>query len=239
MKKLILIIMAIALVASLGIGMTVAGGSNGIPASKASAKVSEIYILESTGTDSTEWTTILTQNIKSPKWKDLFIDVSLMCGLYTQTLVKSKGGTKDRSWADAHIEVRVLVDGEPASPGNVTFSRRMQDMEAAFGGILYEECISVDCVCDPDCVCTVTIDEDCVGNETLELILDTMDAHSFNFVAADLETSQNHIVQVQAWIQTSEDWQEGSALAMATIGKGSVTIEQVRMVKDEDWVILE
>ena len=69
--------------------------------------------------------------------------------------------------------------------------------------------------------------------EEIELILDTMDAHAFNFIMDDL-TSGVHTVEVQAMIDTAADEGEGSASASASVGKGSVTIELVRMIKDED-----
>ena len=92
---------------------------SGQPSSKATAKVGDVNILDAT---SLGWTTILSNDIKTANQKDLFIDVSLECGLYTQTEVKSKGN-KDTSTAEAGVMVQVLVDGAPAYPDVVTFCR--------------------------------------------------------------------------------------------------------------------
>jgi len=223
MKKSIVIAVAVALVLVLGAGVVWA--SNSQPASKATAQVGDINIINSTDMD---WATILTQDIKTPNGKDLFIDVSLECGLYTMTHVKSKGGQKDRSMAEAVVKVQVLVDGEPAYPGGVVFSYREQTLSAKFMGIFTGECLEVDPVNH-----TVTINYTCLEPEELELILNTMSANSFNFIMDDL-TSGVHTIEVQAMIVTDTDVQAGTAAAWATIGKGSVTIELVRMIKGED-----
>lgn len=221
MKKLILIALAVVLVVALGAGAVWANSSQ--PASKATAKVGEIAVINST---TMGWTTILEQDIRAPNGKDLFIDVSLQCGLYTQTDVKSKGGNKDTSNADAMISVRVLVDGTPAEPGEVVFSRRYQELSATLQGIITSII--------PDGNGSYVVDEASLDYEEIELILDTMDAHAFNFVAPDLTFSGVHTIEVQAMIETLTSKQEGTASAMATIGKGSVTIELVRMIKGED-----
>jgi hypothetical protein len=244
MKRFIPILIAVALLVSLGIGMSVAGGANndpGHPSAKATAVAGNLTVLGfAPGTTSIGWTDIMENTIKTPNGKDLFIDVSLECGLYTETFVKSKGGTKDRSTADAMVMVRVLIDGEEASPvwpGEVVFAQRYQELEAEFAGILYEECITVSCnPLDPS-DCTVTIDPDCLGNETLRLIQKTMSANSFNFIEENLSAGV-HTVTVQAMIASDTSVQQGEADAWAMIGLGSVTVEEVRMIKGEDIVTL-
>jgi len=226
MRKSILIALAVVLAVALGAGAVWASSSQ--PASKATAKVGDIAVIDSTEMG---WTTILEQDIKAPNGKDLFIDVSLQCGLYTQTHVKSKGGVKDTSTADAMISVRVLVDGTPAEPGEVVFSRRYQELSALLQGqipLVWDETLG-----------RYVIDEGELTYEEIELILDTMDAHAFNFVAPDLTFSGVHTIEVQAMIEADTSKQEGTASAMATIGKGSVTIELVRMIKGEDIELVD
>jgi len=209
MKKLIVIALALVLVLTLGVGGVLAGNSQ--PASKATAKVGDVAILDSGDMD---WTTILEQDIKTPNGKDLFIDVSLECGLYTKTKVKSKGGTEDTATAKALIKVKVLVDGHEVYPGEVIFNARTQKLTAKFAGYF---------------------EDDVLTDEELELILDTMSANSFNFIAPDLD-ADTHTITVQAMIDTET---LGDAAAYATIGNGSVTIELVRMIQDEDILLEE
>ena len=152
--------------------------------------------------------------------------MSLETGLYSQTEVKSRGGNKDTSSAAATIKVQVLVDGVPAYPGDVVFDRRSQTLSATLGGIL-SNC--TDSNGDGD----IDLDDCTLASEEIELILDTMAAHSFNFIMADLRPGE-HAVEVQAMISTSSGSGSGSASSNATIGNGSVTVEELRMIKGED-----
>jgi len=179
-KKTIKAIAPVLLVAMLVVGaVAVWGAGSGIKASKASAKVSELALLEwepeaPSGTPpgemdesipedpyDGEWTTILTQNIKTPNQKDLIVDVSLETGLYTRTLVKSKRNYEgdpdwDSSMAHSKVMVRVGVDGNYATvkpgvaqeagvafPRAVTFNEREQALSAKFMGIFTGDCLIV------------------------------------------------------------------------------------------------
>ena len=192
---------------------------------KATAKVGNVNVLNQTALG---WTTILSNTIKTANQKDLFIDVSLETGLYTQTKVKS-AGNKDTSSADATIKVQVLVDGVPAYPGEVVFDQRVQTLSATLGGIL-SNC--TDSNGDGD----IDLNDCTLAPEEIELILDTMAAHSFNFIMDDLGPGE-HSVEVQATISTSSSSGAGSASSNATIGNGSVTVEEVRMIKGEDILL--
>lgn len=216
-------------IATIGIAVLVAAllmtslATANTPSAKVTAKVGSIAILDKTDMG---WTTIMHNTLKTPNQKDVFVDASLECGLYTQTLVKSSTGTKDTSTAEAGVMVQVLVDGQPALPGPVEFCRRSQELTAKFGGIL-ERCT------DLNGDGTITADECTWTNEELNLVLKTMNANSFNFVLDDLGAG-NHTIEVQAKIDSATSAQAGSAEAKATIGKGSVTVEEVRMVQNED-----
>ncbi len=200
------------------------------PAAKATAKIGYIYALEQDVP-----TVILSQAIKTPTGKGLFIDVSVECGLVTDTLVQSKKGKKTTAKAEASVMVWVTVDGEYADPGHVTFCKRTQELTATFSGLL-SLCV------DPE---TGAIDPDCfefLEPEEIGLLLDTMNANSFNFYYG-IELSGVHTVEVWAQIGTpisvtGDDPGGSFAEAEALIGKGSVTIDLVRLIKDEDVVDL-
>jgi hypothetical protein len=201
--------------------------AEGQPSAKATCQVADITLIQDTNQQ--DWTTILSNTIKTANSKDLFIDASLECGLYTQTLVRSKNGVKDTSIATATIKVRVLIDGVEAYPGEVVFGRRQQTLSATLEGMI-AGCLTVG---DNN---NIILDENCVTPEEIELILETMDAAAFNFVMDDLSAGV-HEIQVQAMIDTSTSSNTGTAQALATIGKGSVTIEEVRMIKNEDILL--
>lgn len=193
------------------------------PASKATAKVGNVAILDSTGMG---WTTILSNTLKTSNQKDLFVNVSLEAGLYTQTQIKSKAGTSDTSYANAGIKVRVLVDGVEALPGEVIFARRSQTLTAKLGGILLS-------LKDVNGDGVITLDEMELADEEIDLVLNTMNANAFSFIFENV-ASGVHTIQVQAKVQTDTTVQTGTAGAKASIGKGTVTVEEVRMIKNAE-----
>ncbi len=75
-----------------------------------------------------------------------------------------------------------------------------------------------------------TLGECTSTDEELRLVLDTMGAHSFNFVLIDLEQDE-HFIEVQARIYQHPYAEVGSAVATATIGMGSLTVDEVKFVK--------
>ena len=215
MQKFMKIVVASTLVLGLGAVSAMAEAS-----AKATAAVSSVNLINSTEDHS--WSTILSNSIKTANQKDLFIDASLECGLYTDTTVKSKGSVKDTSTAEATVQVQVLIDGVEAAPGVVTFCKRKQELEAELQGVLE--------LCTLEGATELSL---CVTDEeTIRLMLETMNANSFNFIAENL-TAGTHMIEVQARIGTTSASMLGAATATAMIGKGSVTIESVRMVKNE------
>ena len=153
--------------------------------------------------------------------------------------------------AEAVVEVRVLVDDVPvAVNGNdppdtdITFARRNQKLIAEFTGD-FSECMTADTTTG-----VVTVDWTCVDFETLQLILDTMSANSFNFIVPDL-SADLHTVAIEAKLSYKAEGNliteaieteiyemaVGEAAARAYLGNGSVTIETVRMIKGEDVIV--
>jgi len=134
---------------------------------KGSAAISVGTLLEATD-ETHSWDPVLSTYIKIPQDKELVFDVSLECGLYTDTLVRSKGGSKDTSTAMADVKVHVFLqrilgadeNGDfilsdakiYAYPGDedsgVTFCRREQQLMAKFQGI-FQTCEETVVVIDP------------------------------------------------------------------------------------------
>ncbi len=193
---------------------------------KNAVQLSDVALVPATGQQL--WSPILRTSIKTSQQKDLVIGVSLETGLFTQTLVRSKGGTSDTSKAEALVQIRVRVGNRTAAPGVVTYDKRYQELMAKFGGVLSCSDLNGDGI--------VSFDECTLTEEELQLILDTMAAHAFNFVLDDLG-SGTHEVVVEAMVDTSASWQLGSASATAAIGKGSLTVEEVRLVKGAEILV--
>jgi hypothetical protein len=208
------------------------GAQNSIPSAKATMYAGNIaYSAAKLGPGASEssWFTVMHGVMKTSEQKDMIMTASMEVGLYTKTLVRSKLGTPDTSSASAGIEVRVVVDAGTskeriAYPGNVIFGRRTQELTATFQGII-DKCLSVD-----PATGSVIIDENCVTPEELSLILDTMNANSFVFALDDMGSGV-HSVKVQARMALNNTVQLGDVEARCAIGKGSMSVEEVRLVK--------
>ncbi|MFL6624159.1 MAG: hypothetical protein ACJ8NR_16340 [Sulfurifustis sp.] len=225
-------------------------GLTGPAALAASAKnamsVSGLALVRATSATN-NWDKVLGASIHVASQKDLIAGASLETGLYTQTQVKSKNGTTDTSSAGVQIEVRVLVDLNSdgrgsvvdengvtingfdliAAPGYVVYDKRVQTLSATLGGII-QSCtdLNLDGTIDVTTECTVT-------DEDIDLILETMGAHHFNFVVPNLAVG-THRLELQARITSSTGSMSGSSSAAALIGKGSFTVEEVRAVNSKD-----
>ena len=255
MKRLSIVCLAVVMAVVFGFTTV-----NADPSAKATAQIGSLHaVILSSAADATEpdaatsgeesdenWYQIFEQVIKTPTGKDLFIDVSLECGLTTNTKVMSRALNKAVAEAEAVVKVQVLVDGEPVKvngipndPSEIIFARRHQTLIAEFAGDFS--------TCEVE-EGEIVITEECLDPESLQLILDTMQANSFNFIAPDLVAGE-HTVTVMAKlsymkngyevvpIEEDEPQTTGKAAAAAYLGNGSVTIEVVRMIKGEDLVV--
>lgn len=242
MRKLAYAFAAVALV---GLSAGAWAGS----ASKFAANVKDLTIVPASTVFGP--TTVLTVPIKTGNKKDLLVGVSFETGLFTQTEVKSKGGNKDTSSAEAALFVSVFVDGQQADPEvfpkEVIYDKRLQALSAILGGVI-EECtdtgdfsivndVCVDAGGGPDG--TITVECECVvTDEEIELILDTMAAHHFNFVVRDLSAG-DHVITVKVEGTTDTSAESGSASANVTVGNGSLTVEEVRATNQDGGIVFE
>lgn len=219
------------MVAVLAMGLAVVSGyaQTSQPSSKVTAKTANLTLLDWSTTGTGGWQTLFSNTIKTANQKDLFISASFEVGLYTDTLVSSKLMTKDTSTAEASVQIRVLLDGHPVEPGAVVYGRRKQTLSATLEGAI-AGCLSV------DATGSIVVDPTCVQPEIIQLILETMDAASFNFVAVDVPQGV-HTITVQAQVDTATATQTGSAQAKGLIGKGAMTVESVRLIKDPNVVL--
>jgi hypothetical protein len=246
MKKLISILLAVLVVVMISAVGVFAQDQNPNASAKATAQIKGLTVISASeavqpddeavdtwvydlDTNPEGWHVILTQTIKTANDKDLFIDASLLSGLYTGTLVRSKGGDKEASAAAGAVLSAVTVDydgAEPASewlawPGPIVYNARAQVLTATLQGIV-----------DLDEFGEIVI----IEPEEIGLFIATMSANSFNWIVDDLDSGM-HTVEVWAKCVTYAGTSKGSAEAVAAIGLGSVTIEEVRMVKGENAIV--
>lgn len=225
-SKILNSMLAALIVVALILGISYAEST---PASKATAKVANYTLLDWQKTDTSKtvpWETLLSTSIKTSMQKDLFVGASFESGLYTATLVKSRDMISDTSNSTAGIKVRVLIDGREAYPGEVIFGRRSQTLSAKLQGQL--------ALMDKNGDGIVGFDElVSIAPEEISLVLETINANHFNFILNDVGVG-THKIQVQAKIDLGTAVQAGSAEARALIGKGSVTVEEVRMIRGSE-----
>lgn len=197
------------------------------PSAKVTAKTAALTLLPKTSSTG-GWQTLLSNTIKTANQKDLFVTASFEVGLFTSTLTVSKNMQKDTSTADAEVQVRVLLDGRAVEPGNVVYGRRSQTLSATLEGSI-GSCLVTTTNLDGSFSTTVNLA--CVTPESVELILDSCNAASFQFVAVDVPQGV-HTLSVQARIDTTGSAMAGSYTALGLVGKGVMTVESVRLIKD-------
>lgn len=173
------------------------------------------------------WQDVMTASITASSVTDLFIDASLVTGLFTSTTVKGNGsGSTSTATAMGGVSVRVLVDGKPGlaypdtTGAGITFDDRVQTLSANLGNI-FTDCFANGGNTGTGCTLTP---------EQVTLALDTASAHSFNFIVPNVGTGA-HVVRVQAEVNTSATGSNGgTAISNALYGLGSLTVEAVRLV---------
>ncbi len=83
-----------------------------------------------------------------------------------------------------------------------------------------------------DCVVTVgTSTGSCNFDSTLQLVLDTTSAHTFNIIFPNVGAG-TYTISVEAAVNTSATASGGTAIAGAAYGLGAMTAESVRLVHD-------
>jgi hypothetical protein len=244
----LLALLAAALLAAMFSGSNSANAGSSLPAAKAAVAVDNLIALsQSANADaadtsdegSTGWVDVLSTQIRTSQQKDLNLIAALQTGVVTDNTVSSKNGGLSSSTARGTISVRVLVDDVPALPSNsidankatadgVVYQDRVAHLEARFSGLN----------CTADDTGAVT----CADPETLRLLMKSLNANSFNFVAMDVGTGVHDVV-VQAKAAASagiiQDDPLGGTLAGAEAftGAGSLLVEEVRYVKGTDPVV--
>ena len=177
-------------------------------------------------------TKLLYGNIKVPSAsnKNVILMGSLETSILTDTTVASVGGTKSTSSAfgsiivtpqiyqclDSNCNTVSSTPAAPIVPSRVTFDERLQTLSASLLGL--------GCTAN-----TTTGVITCTSPETIELLLSTTSAHSFNFlVNGPLSSGVYQVqfgVQVSGSASTSATLQSGASVSVA-VGAGSL-IEEI------------
>jgi hypothetical protein len=162
--------------------------------------------------------TLLDTYIKTPnsQFTTLLITPALVTGLFTNTQIT---GAMESSGNSAAVVVTVTLDGNPVAPAttsspSIIYDQRFQQLSSN--------------VFDSISGCSMN------NNCNIDLILSTLGAHSFNFVAPNVGGGNHHLVVSWEFQCTNNSGVTPCSMAYTTntagacAGPGSVTVTQVK-----------
>jgi hypothetical protein len=218
------------LVALAAMGLLLASGSGLAQSARYTVRIRELMLLPDVTTPtanqtaSGEWKDLLHTTLTTGQRKNLMMEVSLEAGLHTAAPARAPSGTGTP--ARGLLEIRVLVDGTPVAPGTVLLTERAQHLLNRLGDVLGS------CT-DSDANGTIVADECIFTGEEQRRVRSALDTYALSFALDDVDTG-THDLRVQARVSVSTQGASGSASAGAWIGRGAVSIEEVRLVKSFD-----
>ena len=152
------------------------------------------------------WTPLLAADFKKPGKKDLFVAVSLECGLFT--------GSDVDAFADASVIVRVFVDGNLTAPGIVHYCGKTNGLVPPFTGLA---------------TCTSSSLSSCgFSSSDLAEIARNLRSHDFNFLLINIPKGIQNIT-----VEGSVEAGPTAGPAFGVIGKGSLEATVVNLKDDE------
>ncbi len=193
---------------------------------------------------------VMGSTVKVSNSQSLFANASLVTGLYTNTLVttkpsKTSGGT-NTSTATATGGVYLRAALLDAPNGNVvTYGYPAAACNSAVlgcsgsgpdSGVILDSRVQTLTQSLSDCVVNVTVSGvagtgTCDFTSTIQLILQTTSAHSYNFIFPNVGVGTYYLsIQAAADSGAVVNMGTGSAVGGAAYGLGSLTVESVRMV---------
>jgi hypothetical protein len=193
---------------------------------------------------------VMGSTVKVSNSQSLFANASLVTGLYTNTLVttkpsKTSGGTNtSTATATGGVYLRaalldapngnVIAYGYPAAACNSAVLGCSGT--GADSGVILDSRVQTLTQSLSDCVVNVTVSGvagtgTCDFTSTIQLILQTTSAHSYNFIFPNVGVGTYYLsVQAAADSAAVVNAGTGSAVGGAAYGLGSLTVESVRMV---------
>ena len=184
--------------------------------------------------------------IKVSNSQSLFVSPTLVTGLYTQTMVRTKTGSSSTASAMGGVYLRaVLKDAtgrnivKIADPVGMCQNDILgcQSVGSDYGVVLDSRIQTLTQTLS-DCVVNVTVGTvaatgTCSFDSTIDLVLKTAGAHGFNFIFPNVGQGTYWVV-IQAALDSGASVPTGSGTAVgsAAFGLGSVTVESVRLVHD-------
>jgi hypothetical protein len=186
---------------------------------------------------------VMKATMKVSNSQSIFVSPSLVTGLYTNTKTKTSSGSTSMVTAEGAVYLRaVLRDpntkavvqiADPIADCTDQILGCTQDGHGDFGVVLDSRVQTLSQTLS-SCVVTVAITSGtCNFDSTLQLVLQTTSAHTFNFVFPNVGVG-TYTISIEAAVSASGTLNAGSGTAIAgsAYGLGSMTAESVRMVHD-------
>ncbi len=196
-----------------------------------------------------KWIEIMSKPVKLSNSQSVFVSPSLVTGLYTQTRTKTVTGGTSTATAMGGVYLRAVLvpfgGGTPipaaplsacppgifgciapeANKWGVILDSRVQTLSQSLSA----------CVIDVTSIAG-TNDGSCTFTSTIELILKTTSAHTFNFIFPGVGQGSYDLKIYAALdsnaIVSATAPNGGAAVGAAIFGVGSVLVESVRLVHD-------
>lgn len=188
--------------------------------------------------------TIMSTTIKVSNSQSLFVSPSLVTGLYTQTKTTTKSGTTSSATAEGGVFLRAIITNQAGGPPQVGYpvaacAPTLLGCQLVGGnfGVTLDTRVQTLTQDITACVVNVVVggiagSGTCDFTSTIDLILKTTSAHTFNFIFPNVGVGV-YTVEIQAAVNADASVTGlGTATGAAAFGLGSLTVESVRMVHD-------
>ncbi len=194
--------------------------------------------------------TLLTTYVKTSNGNGVTLDIrpNLVTGLFTDTKISA---TIPSASADVGIQVCVKIDGKTSgllSPPCVVYDERFQQISSQLFSVLTECALSttaVACTTNADCAAAGLPNDFCqITNPTanppsgvcaapnplcnFDLILSTLSAHSYDFIAQVPGDSKPHAI-VASWSVIGQSNTNSGGSTASCVGPGVLTVTQTKV----------
>jgi hypothetical protein len=163
---------------------------------------------------------LLTTTVQTPNSSQtaLVIRPSLVTGLYTDTKLS---GTQTSATSLANVTVYVTLDGTPVPPATsanpgVVFDSRFQQLNSNLTTAI------------------ATLSAGTITDTYLELILSTLSAHSFDFVAPNVGGG-SHTIKVSWTVNGTAN----NGTWAGCVGPGVITVQQVKNFSQNSPIVIQ
>ena len=186
--------------------------------------------------------TVMSSTIKVSNSQSLFVSPSLVTGLYTQTKTSTRTGTTSTAVGQGGVYLRAIVTNQATGvkqigyPAAACLPGVLGCQQASNGdfGVTLDSRIQTLTQAISECIVTIAgvTAGTCDFTSTIDLILNTTSAHTFNFIFPSVGVGV-YTVEIQAAFNSGASVSGfGTATGAAAYGLGSLTVESVRLVHD-------